>query len=195
MVRPRKLPKVLTNDEQKALLKQCNKRYKSPLRNLCMLRLMLEAGLRAGEVVALKPDHLNMTTCKLMVWEGKGAKDRTLWINDDLRDLIGAWLEIRFATKEDWLFPTRTGGQLFTSYLREMVKRYAKQAGIPEWEKVSPHTLRHSFGTDLYQETKNIRLVQKALGHTDLSTTMIYTHIHDEELEEAMRGRGTGRET
>lgn len=57
-----------------------------------------------------------------------------------------------------------------------MVKRYAQQAGIAGWEHVSPHTLRHTFATDLYRETKNIRLVQKALGHSDLSTTMIYTH-------------------
>lgn len=186
MSKARKLPKVLTDDERSLLLKQSNKRYKSPLRNLCMLRVMLEAGLRAGEVVALQPSHLNMTTCKLMVREGKGKKDRTLWINEDLRSLIGEWLERRPQSK--WLFPTTNGGKLDTRYLRVMVKRYAQKADIPEWEKVSPHTLRHTFATDLYRETKNIRLVQKALGHTDLSTTMIYTHIVDEELEEALKG-------
>jgi integrase/recombinase XerD len=185
MARPKKLPKVLTSDEQKALLRQCNKRYKAPHRNLCMMRLMLEAGLRAGEVVSLRPEHLNMTTCKLMVREGKGAKDRTLWINYDLRDSIGRWLERRPSSK--WLFPTRNGSKLDTRYLRAMVKKYAEKAGIPEWEQISPHTLRHTFATDLYRETKNIRLVQKALGHSDLSTTMIYTHIVDEELEDALR--------
>jgi integrase/recombinase XerD len=143
MVRPQKLPKVLTAGEQKRLLAQCNTRYKTPHRNLCMLRLMLEAGLRAGEVVAMRPEHLNMRTCKLMVREGKGAKDRTLWINDDLRDLIGNWLERRPESK--WLFPTREGTRLDTRYLRSMVKRYAEKAGIPEWEQVSPHTLRHTF--------------------------------------------------
>ena len=63
----------------------------------------------------------------------------------------------------------------------------ARKAGVSEVERVSPHALRHTFATDLYSETTNIRLVQKALGHADLSTTMIYTHIHDADLEEAMR--------
>jgi len=181
----RKLPKVLTDEEKHALLAQLNKRYVSPHRNLCMLRLMLEAGLRAGEVVSLRPDHLNMTTCQLTIRNGKGAKDRILWIRDDLRDLIGSWLERR--TPGAWLFPTRAGERVPTRYLRALVKRLAERASIPEVERVSPHTLRHTFATDLYRETKNIRLVQKALGHADLSTTMIYTHIVDAELEEALR--------
>lgn len=66
-----------------------------------------------------------------------------------------------------------------------MVVNYAEKAGITK--KISPHTLRHSFGTDLLRDTKNIRLVQKALGHSDLSTTMIYTHIVDDELEDALK--------
>ena len=68
-------------------------------------------------------------------------------------------------------------------YVQRMVKRYAAKAGINK--SISPHTLRHSFATDLYRETSKIRLVQKVLGHSDLSTTMIYTHIFDEEVESA----------
>jgi len=184
--RGRKLPKVLAEDERGRLLAQFNTRYASPLRNLCMVRVMLEAGLRAGEVVALRPEHLNMMTCRLMVREGKGAKDRVLWISDDLRDLIGRWMARRPAGSP-WLFPTRTGRQIETRYLRSMVKRAAKRAGAQEWEKVSPHTLRHTFATDLLNETGNIRLVQKALGHASLATTMIYTHVSDRQLEDALR--------
>ena len=180
-----KLPKVLSEEERTSILSSLNKRYASPHRNLCMLRLMLEAGLRAGEVVALKPDHLDMTTCRLLVREGKGAKDRSLWVRNDLRDLVGEWLERRPESR--WLFPTRDGAQVQTRYLRALVKRLARKAGIAEAERVSPHTLRHTFATDLYRETKNIRLVQKALGHANLSTTIIYTHIVDDELEEALR--------
>lgn len=190
MARTDTLPKVLTTAEQNGLLAELNTRYPTPHRNLCMLRLMLEAGLRAGEVVALRPDHLDMQTCRLIVREGKGAKDRTLWISDDLRDLIGEWLQRR--PKSEWLFPTRNGTQVRTRYLRAMVTRLARKAGIAEAEKVSPHTLRHTFATDLLRETKNLRLVQKALGHASISTTQIYTHIVDEELEEAMRSLRAG---
>jgi len=80
-----------------------------------------------------------------------------------------------------------------TPHLRRMVKKRAHKAGVTEPEKVSPHTFRHTFATDLYRETKNIRLVQKALGHSDLSTTMIYTHVVDEELEEAMNNFRGGK--
>lgn len=148
---------------------------------------MLEAGLRVGEAVALRPEHLDMTTCKLVVREGKGAKDRVLWVGDDLRDLIGTWLERRPESVS--MFPTRDGGQVQTRYVRQMVKRVARRAGVSEVERVSPHALRHTFATTIYSETTNIRLVQKALGHSDLSTTMIYTHIVDGELEAAMRER------
>ena len=184
------LPKTLTREEQQRFMKEFNTRYPTPHRDLCMTRLMLDSGLRAGEVVALKPEHLDMTTCRLLIREGKGSKDRVLWITSNLRDLIGEWLQRR--TESPWLFPTRNGSKLDSSHLRRMVKRYARRAGISEVERVSPHTLRHTFATDLYKETKNIRLVQKALGHSDLSTTMIYTHIVDEDLEAALKGLRSG---
>ena len=93
MSRPRRLPKVLSGAETASMLAQFNTRYPTPLRNLCLVRTMLEAGLRVGEGVALKCEHLDMTTCKLMVREGKGAKDRVLWIGDDLRDLTSPGAE------------------------------------------------------------------------------------------------------
>ncbi len=185
MSRSKRLPKVLTVEEQRALVAQPNPRYASGLRNRCLIRVGLEAGLRAGELVSLKPEHLDMLTCRLNVREGKGAKDRTLWISDDLRDLIGLWLARRPVSP--WLFPTRDGGQLDTRYLRTMVKHYAVKAGVSEAALVTPHVLRHTFATDLLRQTKNIRLVQKALGHSDVSTTMVYTHVFDEELEKALR--------
>lgn len=184
MSRPKKLPKVLSAEEQAAFLAQFNTRYASPMRNLCMVSLMLEAGLRCGEVVALRPEHLDMTTCRLVVREGKGAKDRVLWISDGLRDLMGEWLQRK--PESPWLFPTRDGGQVSTRYMRQMVKEKARRAGVQEWEKLSPHSLRHTFATDLLRET-NLRLVQTALGHSDISTTTLYTHIADPELESAMR--------
>ena len=83
------------------------------------------------------------------------------------------------------MFTTLEGKPVSPRYVQKMVARLAAKAGIEK--SVHPHTLRHSFATDLYRETSKIRLVQKALGHSDLSTTMIYTHVFDAELEEALK--------
>jgi site-specific recombinase XerD len=125
-----------------------------------------------------------------MVREGKGAKDRTLWIGEDMLEELQGWMDPRQekAAESEYLLPTSKGTQVATSHLRRSVKRYARDANIEEVDRVSPHTLRHTFATRLYRETSNIRMVQKALGHSDLSTTMIYTHVVDEELEGAMKG-------
>ena len=82
------------------------------------------------------------------------------------------------------------GNQINRRYIQDMVKRYAEKADIEK--NISPHTPRHTFATDLYRETGKIRMVQKALGHSDLSTTMIYTHIVDEEMENALKNFRSG---
>ena len=182
---PRKLPKFLDADEKRQLTSVFNSRYDSGVKNLCMVRLMLEAGLRVSELCALRVRDLNMATCQLDVRDGKGGKDRTLWVSHELRDLVGEWLERRPAG--EWLFPTRTGKQTSARSVRRTVKHYAEKAGIEWADEVSPHTLRHTFATNLLRRTGNLRLVQKALGHADISTTQIYTHVVDEELEAAMK--------
>jgi len=188
MARPKKLPTVLTDDEQERLLKQANPRYPTGERNQTMLRLMLNTGLRLAEVTALKWRDVDLTTGKLMVRQGKGAKDRTLWVAEADIDRLRSWRE-RQATAcvptGEHVFTTLEGTPLGHRYVQRMVKRYAVKAGINK--SISPHTLRHSFATDLYRETSKIRLVQKVLGHSDLSTTMIYTHIFDEEVETALK--------
>jgi site-specific recombinase XerD len=100
------------------------------------------------------------------------------------------WMDRRGdeAEPSEFLLPTRKGTEVATSHLRRSVKRYARKASVEEVNRVSPHTLRHPFATRLYRETSNIRRVQKALGHSDVSTTVVYTHVVDEELEEAMKG-------
>lgn len=152
-----------------------------------MIRMMLEAGLRAGEVVALRPEHIDMNSGKLTVREGKGAKDRVLWINGELRDAIGEWLDREDVPESPWLFPTRNGNKVPTSNLRRAVKRAAKDAEIPEADRVSPHTFRHTYATELYRETGNLRLVQENLGHSSIETTELYTHLVDEERAAAGR--------
>jgi len=123
---------------------------------------------------------------KLSVREGKGAKDRTLWLGEEMLGELREWMDRR--PESAFLLPTRKGTEVASSHLRRSVKRYARKARIEEVDRVSPHTLRHTFATRLYRETSNIRMVQKALGHSDLSTTMTYTHVVDEELEGTMKG-------
>jgi len=189
----RKLPEVLTAGEQRTLLSQPNPRYPTGERNRLLMRLMLDAGLRVAEALALRWEHIDLMSGMLMVREGKGAKDRTLWLGEDNLELLRHWRERQTKDVEgrpEHVFTTLKGGPLHSSYVRRMVKRLAKKAGIAK--DISPHTLRHTFATDLYRETKNIRLVQKALGHSSLSTTMIYTHIVDEELEGALKNFRSG---
>lgn len=193
MARPDKLPKILTEAETDRLLAQPNQRYFGPHRDYLYIRLMLKAGLRASEATALRPEHIDLMSGKLSVREGKGAKDRTLWVGEEVLGELQEWMVRRSDEVEDtgaagYLLPTRKGTEVATSHLRRSVKRYANKAGIEEVDRVSPHTLRHTFATRLYRETGKIRIVQKALGHSDLSTTMVYTHVVDEELEGAMKG-------
>jgi integrase/recombinase XerD len=186
MSRPDQLPKILTEAETASLLGQPNQRYYGPHRDYLFMRVMLKAGLRASEAVSLRPEHIDLMSGKLMVREGKGAKDRTLWLGEEILNELREWMDRR--PESDWLLPTRKGTKVATSHLRRSVKRYARDADIDEVERVSPHTLRHTFATRLYRETGKIRMVQKALGHSDLSTTMIYTRVVDEELETALKG-------
>lgn len=187
MVTPKKLPTVLTEDEQARLLEQPNPRYPTGERNQTMLNLMLNTGLRLAEVTALRWRDLDLTTGKLMVRRGKGAKDRSLWVAEADIDRLRSWRERQVAecSECDHTFTTLEGRPLDHRYVQRMVKRYAVKAGIEK--DITPHTLRHSFATDLYRETTNIRLTQKALGHSNLATTQIYTHIVDEELEGALK--------
>ncbi len=188
MTRSKKLPEVLTELEQEALLKQANPRYPTGERNFVMMNFMLLTGVRLAEVINFRWKDVDLMTGKAMVREGKGSKDRTLWISDKGLEMLQNWRDRQRKDVEgnpEFIFTTLKGTPLKDRYIQNMVKRYAKKAEINK--NVSPHTLRHTFATDLYRETKNIRLVQKALGHTDLSTTMIYTHIVDDELENALK--------
>lgn len=189
MSRGRRLPKVLTEDEQRAMLDTFNARYRTPHRDRTMIETALATGLRAGEIVALKEEHveLDATGGRLMVREGKGAKDRVVYFGPEVRDALREWMDRDDRPDSEYVFCTRTGRSVSTSHLRRVVKRASRDAGVAEAERVSPHTLRHTFATDLYRETKNLRLVQKALGHASIQTTQIYTHVVDDEMESALR--------
>jgi len=184
MARPRKLPDVLTAAERHALLAAPRLRAPTGHRDRCLLTLMLNAGLRASEALNVRVRDVDWVSGQLMVRQGKGKKDRAVWLNDADLELLRAW-KARRPVASERLFTTLKGTPINDRDLREMVKRRAHKAGIGK--DVHPHLLRHTFATDLYRATTDIRLVQKTLGHADVSTTMLYTHLVDDAVAHAMR--------
>lgn len=171
----------------------------SALRNLCIMQLMVHTGLRASELRGLTVDQIDWSTGKFKV-RGKGGRERVLWIAAPDLFLLRRWLAARGCKvpsgnyevpSGNWLFTTLDGQRPICSrWLRTMVKREAVKAGIKK--DIHPHSLRHSFASNLLRQEKNLFLVSKCLGHADLSTTQIYLHLEDEELEKAMLRLGNG---
>lgn len=199
--RPDSLPKVLSEDEQEALLDQFSSRnrYWTPARNWTMCVTMLDAGLRVGELTALKVEHLDRQGRRIIIRDGKGAKDRIVPMTDRLYRALEDWLDRRTELDGvddgcELVFPSQKGSTIDSRNVTRFVKREAKDAGIAEASRVSSHTLRHSFASDLYRKTGNLRIVQEALGHSSIQTTQIYTHIVNGELEDAVQGFRTEAE-
>lgn len=186
----RKLPDILSEEEREALLCQPNPRVPTGLRNLCILRLMLDTGITLSELLNLLPADIDFNEGKIVIRKEEREKCRTVWVGGETLDLLRKWSNI--CPKGEYLFSTLKGGQLDGRYIRDMVKRLSKKAGIKK--NIYPHSLRHTFAADLYRETKNIRLVQKALGHADISTTTLYTYLVEEEPEEVRLVFGKNRE-
>lgn len=190
----KKIPDVLTLDEQEKLLNQFNLRYITSQRNKTMIQLLLNTGLRLSEMTNLKWNDIDLMTGQVKVVEGKGLKDRILWLDEETLTMLGKWKQRQFKEwgRSDLVFTTRTLHSLDGKAVRSMIKTYSDKAGIKK--HITTHSLRHTFASDLLRDTKNIRIVQKALGHADISSTQIYTHIVDEELEEALKSFRSGTE-
>lgn len=185
------LPRVLTETEQQEFLSGFNRRYWTPQRDYTACLTMLDAGLRVSEVTALQLEHVDLRARRIVVRDGKGARDRRVPMIARLADALESWLGRRPEKLEDesrWLFPARTGEQLHTNQLRRTVKRIAERVELREADRISPHTLRHTFATDVLNETGNLELVRRLLGHADISTTQLYAHLADRDLEEALSG-------
>ncbi|HFE9854332.1 tyrosine-type recombinase/integrase [Clostridium perfringens] len=183
----RKIPEILTIEEQKQLLNIFNMRYFNSRRNKVMIELFLCSGLRLSEMLDLQWKDINLMSGQLKVVQGKGKKDRILCINEDMLNILRNW-KVEQSNKYgivDLVFCSRNKKRLDDKGIRKMIETYSIKAVIDK--HITPHTLRHTYATDLLRETKNIRLVQKALGHVDLSTTMIYTHIVDDGYEDALK--------
>ena len=186
--KPRPIPEVLTPDEQARLLAQS-----SDIREQAILRLFLDTGLRASELINLRHRDIDLVTGRLWVRQGKGRKDRGLWFNGSTRKALEAWLALSSSAPSGSrpVFTSLDGQKpLCGRWLRKLVKRLGQKAGIEK--NLHPHILRHTFACSMLSYSKNLFLVSKALGHANLSTTQIYLHLVDGELEAAMKGMNHG---
>ncbi|CAK0767569.1 site-specific recombinase [Gammaproteobacteria bacterium] len=181
----RPLPKSLSEADVEALLRAPDSQDPRGLRDRAMLEVLYATGLRVSELVTLRPDQLGLNQGLVRVI-GKGGKERLVPLGEVALD----WL-LRFMAEarpvilggrlSDALFPTRRGSGMTRQAFWQLIKKYALQAGVRA--TLSPHTLRHAFATHLLNHGADLRVVQMLLGHSDLSTTQIYTHVARERLK------------
>ena len=177
------LPTFLTEDEVNRLFAAPDIATPEGIRDRAILELLYAAGLRVSELVALKQSDVDVHT-GLVVCYGKGSKERRVPVGKSAIH----WLQQHLSVKASFgkttmpnLFLNR-GRPLSRQFIWSMIKRYAREAGVKD---ISPHTLRHSFATHLLQHGADSRSVQALLGHSDISTTQIYTHMTDRHLRNA----------
>ena len=186
----RKQVTFLHYDEVIRLLEEIDINEESGLRDRSIIELLFSSGLRVSELVNLNRDHINTKRREFMV-RGKGQKDRPVYISESAAD----WVEQYLAARQDTLAPlfisysknveANTSGdyrRLTARSIQRMVSKYARLAGITK--HVSPHTMRHSFATDLLMNGADLRSVQSMLGHSNIATTQIYTHVTDAHLKD-----------
>ena len=182
----RSLPRSLTENEVESLLAAPNTHDPLGHRDRTMLEVLYATGLRVTELINLRQSEINLIQGVLRV-RGKGERERLIPLGDEsqtwLRDfLAGPRIEILLERHTDYLFPTRRGDRMTRQAFWHIIKRYAKKAEIEG--KLSPHTLRHAFATHLLNNGADLRVVQMLLGHSDLSTTQIYTHVARARMKE-----------
>lgn len=193
--RGRPLPKVLSREEMNQLIASATARDGAQgLRFGCMVELAYASGLRISELTALPLAAMARDPAYLIV-KGKGGKERLAPLNDAARTAVKAYLEVRpaFLPRGDkanpWLFPSRgKAGRLTPRRFAQVLDEAAAGAGIDP-ARVSPHVLRHAFATHLLEGGADLRVVQKLLGHADIATTQIYTHVASDRLIEVVQSR------
>ncbi len=189
----RNLPKILSQEEIDNLLnraqyeaqknhKNIKQQIKAERLNL-MLELLYATGMRVSELVSLKRRAVMRDSFFINI-VGKGGRERIVPLNDKARDALYSWLEKEYDKKSPFLFPAASkSGHIERQVFARELKALAIRANI-DASKISPHILRHAFASHLLQGGANLRIVQTLLGHSDISTTQIYTHILDERLHQ-----------
>jgi len=193
--RRKKLPVILESKEVENLMRIPNKRYLSGKRNLAVLSLMLNMGLRVSEVSNLRSGNVNLTENKLRIVSGKGGIDRDLIIPFYTAELLKEWKKVK--PKSEWFFTTikdvrdrgrfntKKGNKFKIKNIQIMIKKYSKRAGINN-KQVSPHVLRHTFATDFIKQGGNVMHLKEILGHTSVSTSQIYITLALKDIKDAM---------
>lgn len=178
--------KYLSEEEKRKLLSVLVDR-KSAERDYMLFSMVLNVGLRVSELVSLNVGQVRER--KTLEILGKGSKIREIPLNKGIREHIESYIKTKKRRREglldqDPLFVSRKHSRISVRAVQRALDKWLKEAGIPI--KFSPHSLRHTFGTELFSRCKNIRLVQDLMGHSDISTTMVYTHVTKAEMEEAV---------
>ncbi len=195
LISPKKdkpLPKFLMQNEVMMMIEKGEKSEKIEFQRIgVMIRLMYACGLRVSELIALKNNSINFDKKQIII-KGKGDKERIVPVAESAIVAIKAYQDyrdkfIKNGRRSIWLFPSysRSGHLTRDAFFKE-IKKFAVWCGLSE-KKVSPHIFRHSFATHLLNNGTNLRAVQKMLGHSDISTTEVYTHIISEKLMEDVR--------
>lgn len=183
----KKLPVVLSVDEVMQLLNHLDTATPYNARNQAMIEVMYGTGLRVSELVNLKLNELHLTS-KMISTTGKGSKERIVPINDYaakiLREYIVTYrpMLIKKGKNTNYVFLNNLGEPLSRQSFFLILKKLAKEVGITK--EISPHTLRHSFATHLLESGTDLRYIQEMLGHEDISTTQIYTHLSKQKLKD-----------
>ena len=182
----RTLPKSLTEAEVEALLNAPDTKQATGVRDKAMLELLYATGLRVSELVGLTIQQVNLRQGVVRV-TGKGNKERLVPMGEEANSWLERYLssarsEILNNVLSDAMFPSNRGKAMTRQTFWHIVKRYAKVAGVKK--TLSPHVLRHAFATHLINHGADLRVVQMLLGHSDISTTQIYTHVARERLKD-----------
>ncbi len=186
----RKQVSFLSQDETERIMEVVEGNTPQDLRDKAILELLYSSGLRVSELCNLNREHINLKRGEFMV-RGKGQKDRPVFISPEATECLAIYLETRLDDARPLFIRYsgfKTGDKDGESFrltprsVQRLVSHYAKLAGITK--KVSPHTLRHSFATDLLMNGADIRSVQSMLGHSNIATTQVYTHVTDQHLRE-----------